>query len=342
MRRRGMPTASMALVATALAAIVSHATPTAQVGAGDAKARRQATAGPLAAVPVEVHSRVSRTAAWVGDRVTYIVEVRCAPGVDVLVDDLAKEALRIEGGQIVAADAERADNGGRTTHRMRYTLATYRVDATEMLIPAIPVRYFARGAGPPAANLTPAGQVLVPPLRIAIRSTVPETRGAITLRAPEGLRAAPWWLRVAQPVGVGLILVAFVPVVIWSLDLVRRARDAGARYRARRTRSQQRGSFDEIRSLAPSSDATRVDAYGQLDAFLKNHLHFTTGLEAHALTPPEIERAIAQRAPGLPHEAIGTLLAACERARYDVGAPTAADWADAVRTAEQVVNATPR
>src|SRR4029079_8692069 len=79
--------------------------------------------------PVQVRSSVDRTAAWGADRVTYTIEIRCAPGVDVLLDDLAKEKLCVNGVEIVCSvSSVTTDAADRTTHTLRYVLTTYRVD----------------------------------------------------------------------------------------------------------------------------------------------------------------------------------------------------------------------
>ena len=108
---------------------------------------RVAAAAP-AGPPIQVRSSVDRTAAWVADRVTYTVEILCSPGTDILLDDLAKEKLRVNGMEIVANDsAVTTDASDRTTHKLRYVLTTYRVDTPQLSIEPISVRYYARRPG---------------------------------------------------------------------------------------------------------------------------------------------------------------------------------------------------
>jgi len=79
----------------------------------------------------QVSSSVDRTAIWIADRVTYSVDIVCAPGVDVLLDDVSKEKLRLTGLEIVSTDATATtDAEGRTSHHLRYVLTTYKVGAT--------------------------------------------------------------------------------------------------------------------------------------------------------------------------------------------------------------------
>jgi hypothetical protein len=289
--------------------------------------------------PIELRTTVSRTAVWVGDRVVYTIELRCAPGVDVLLDDLMKERIQIQGGEILSVEPQRSESDGRIIHRFTYTLATFRVDATAIHLATLPVRYYVRGRGERRGDGAPAGEVAIPPLTVAVGTTVPESEGAIRLRSPGGTRAAPIQLRLAQPVGLGLVLLAIVPVAFSVLGVTRRIRAFRTAYNARRSGKRQRGSFDQIKSLQPGSDEERIEAYGQLDEFLRDHLAMTTGIAAHSLTPTDVKRALLDRAPQIPHDAIEAVLEACERARYAPEPPAAAEWADVVRDAEAVLRA---
>jgi len=291
--------------------------------------------------PVEVRTALSRTAVWIGDRVTYTVELRCAPQVDVLLDDLASGRLRIDGGDVVAVEEDLDDSGQGPVRRVRYTLVTYRVDVPELRIAAIPVRYYARRAGT-AVQGPPAGQVTVAPAIIAVRSAIPDGDGVPPLRVPATLRLAPRFLALAQPVGLVLIAIAIVPVAIWGLDLAGRARRAWGRQRVRRSRRQQPVSLEQLRSIEPESDSARIHAFEQLDTLVREHLSLTTGITARALTPAEVRRALEARAPSLPHGDIEALLAACERARYAPQPPAAEDWPGALRDAEQILNVSRR
>lgn len=310
-------------------------------GNGPAAGTRHEVARPEPAQkPVEIRTSVSRTAVWVGDRVTYTVDLRCAPNVDVLSDDLLKERLRIEGGEIVSAESERDESRGRITHRVRYTLVTYRVDVSSIRIDALPVRYYARGRGQRPGDAAPAGEVMIPPLRVAVRSTIPESDEAIALRPPADPREAPMRQRLARPIGVALVLIAIVPAAVLSLGVSRRLRALRTAYDSRRRRQRRHGSFEDIKALQPASDIERIDAYGKLDAFVRDHLAATTRIAAHSLTPAGLARALEGRTPPLPHQNIQALLAACERARYAPYPPSAAEWEATLRQAQEVMRST--
>ena len=45
-----------------------------------------------APAPVQVRASVDRTAIWVGDRVTYAIDIVCGRGVEILLDDLRRVA----------------------------------------------------------------------------------------------------------------------------------------------------------------------------------------------------------------------------------------------------------
>jgi hypothetical protein len=180
---------------------------------------------------------------------------------------------------------------------------------------------------------------MVPPLVIAIRSTLPASGATIALRPPADLRPSPAYLRLAEPAGIALLLLAVLPLAIGSLDLGRRVRAFRARRHEHRARKAHRGSFDQLRDLEPASDTARIEAYDQLDAFVRDHLEASADITARSLTPEEVQAAIETRAPWLAPHDVGGLLDAFERARYDREPPTADDWREAVRRAGDIVTA---
>ena len=295
-----------------------------------------------AEAPVQVRTSVSRTALWIGDHVAYSVELRCAPHVDLLLDDLLKERVRVEGGEIVSAETERTDMNGRITYRVRYTLVTYRVDVSAITIRPISVRYYARGRGQRPGDAAPAGEVAIPQRVLALRSTVPEADQAIALQPPGEVRLSPRYVALARPFGIALILIAVVPAGFLSFHVVRRLRDARTRYQARHSRKAKRGSFEQIRTLQPSTEADRRDAFGQLDQYVRDHLAVTGSVAAHTMTPSALGHAVQSWVPPGPHQAVEAVLAACEHARYAPDPSSHEDWEGAVRSAEEIVRHTRR
>jgi hypothetical protein len=290
-------------------------------------------------VPVEVRTSVSRTAVWPGDRTIYTVELRCAPQVDVLFDDLAGRRLRIDGGDIVDVQEDHDDSGQGAIRRFRYTLVTYRVDVPELRIAAIPVRYYLRRGG---VQQAPSGQVMVPPALVAVRSVIPDGEGTPSPRVPAELRHAPRYLELAQQMGLVLIVLALVPVVVMSVDVAARARGLWTRIRVRRSDRRNRESLEDLRAVAPVSSAERIQAFDRLDGLVREHLTLTASINARALTPTEIRLAMERHEPARPASDIESLLTVCERARYAPDPPAAEAWTRAVQDAEQIIAAVNR
>ena len=150
-----------------------------------------------------VSSSVDRTAIWIADRVTYAVDLVCAPGVDVLLDDVSKEKLRLTGLEIVSTDATAAtDADGRTTHHLRYVLTTYKVDVPTLAIEPLTVRYYAARPGQRMQESAPAGEVRIPGATIAFRSTLPDNPSTSVLRDGREPAPRPWIFAKARQVGL--------------------------------------------------------------------------------------------------------------------------------------------
>jgi hypothetical protein len=285
--------------------------------------------------PVEIRTSVDRTAVWVGDPVTYLVELRCAPKVDLLADDLAAERLQLRGLELLGVQVERdASVPDRITHRLRYRLAAYDAEAPALSVGAIPVRYHIQQPGTRPEDLVPAGEVRVPPLALSLRSTIPEGSTA-ALRDARSLQPLPQWVRLARPVGIGLVVLAITPVALWGAALVARARQARSRGRVRQTRKQRLAALEEIKSLDTSSTEALRRAFAQLDAWVRSSLEHATGVAAMAMTPAEIGTAVTRPPRSVRIGQVQEVLVECERAKYAPEPPSSDRWHEVLQEAER-------
>ena len=106
MIRRSLQAALAAFVLIGGVAAQTRPVPRLASAGADASAKVAAPVGAEAlAKAVQVRASVDRTAIWVGDRVTYAVDIVCARGVEILLDDLAKEKLRVNGLEVLSSDS---------------------------------------------------------------------------------------------------------------------------------------------------------------------------------------------------------------------------------------------
>lgn len=284
---------------------------------------------------INVRASADRTALWVGDRVLYTVQVECAPTVDILADDLAKEKLRLQGLELVDAESERTvGESGRATYTFRYRLTTYETEATALSIADGSVRYGRRRAGQRVEDAAPAGEVKVPGAVLALRSTLPDRLAALDPRDARPLDDVPMLVRLAKTVGIALVIVSAAPVLLWVGSLAHRARPKRRKLDTRGVRNQTRAALEELESADASSEADRRAAYTRLETVIRDHLSGVTGIPARALTPPEIaERLSANSAFSI--ESLSVVLGECERARYGPlnGMPPSDRFREAVGTA---------
>lgn len=276
-----------------------------------------ATCAPAAAQPpagnVEVRAWVDRTALWPGDRVLYTVEVRCAPGIDVLAEDLAGERLVLSGLELVSTSRERqARDDGGTIHRARHELTAYDI-GTPLRIQEQTLRYFARRPGPGTEDAAPAGEVKVPASSLAMRSTLADEPGDARLRDDAAAPPLPAFLAWMRPAGLALVLLCGLPVAAWAISALRgRWRRRGAR--PRHSRLDLRPEVRELQAMDASAPAARRLGYDRLDHLLRRRLGDVVGKDARALTASEIAARLESGA-GLP-DSLPVVLEECERARY--------------------------
>ncbi len=298
-------------------------------------------AEPAPPPPVQIRTWTSRTAVWVGDRVTYTVDVTCAPDVDILADDLARERLKLTGLELVSAASQRtALASGGVTYRFVYELATYEVEAATVQIDHLPVRYYVRQRGQRLEDAAPAGEASARGAQIARRSTIPDSLPRFGVRDERTPVDVPRALAWARPVGAGLVLVSAAPVGLLVIALA-------WRYRPRRARRPQHAlpltqrALDDVRALDFSRVDQRREAYSRLDAALRRHIGGVTGIPLESLTAAEVAPRLNGNGRGLPIESVAVLLAACERARYAPPgqAPTSEQLEAALASAEELIAA---
>ncbi len=266
---------------------------------------------------VAVRTSLDRTAVWVADRVTYTITLACRKGVDILADDVSKDKLRVEGLEIVGSDSERStDRDDRTTYAFHYALTTYRVDVPELKIAPLTVRYYVKRPGQRLEDAAPAGEVVVPAAVIAFRSALPDGQETYEIRDGRAARSQPLRYALAEPIGVGLVLISIVPAAFGVVAAVRRRRPRQIRRSTREIRHDQRASLEAIHAIDISTPEGRRHVYARLNTLVREHLQQVAGIGAASLTPTEIETALSSRRARVPVELVTAVLSACEQARY--------------------------
>jgi len=281
---------------------------------------------------INVRTWVDRTALWVGDRVTYTIEITCKRGVDVLADDLSRDKLKLEGLEVVDSSSDRHTGAdGSTIYQFRHVLTTYRVDAPALKIAPLRVRYAVKRAGQRLEDAAPAGDVEAPGATLALRSVLPEEPDAAAIRSDKVPHARPARFAALQPIGIGLVILSAVPAVIAIAALARRAQRPRVRRSARTVRHEERASLEAVKTMAVDTVERRREAFTRLDALVRDHLRDACGVRAGSLTSEEVPFALAATRAKVPAELVASVLGTCELARY--APPHAMPSADACRSA---------
>ncbi|MBI2834598.1 MAG: hypothetical protein HYX76_09270 [Acidobacteria bacterium] len=297
--------------------VLAAASMEARAPRGTARAASAAAPGAPQTQPVQVRTSFSRTALWVGDHVTYTIELSSAPDVGILTDDLDKAKLRLRGLEIVSADTEEATRGNDASiHRFRYELATYEPPPATLRIDELLVRFYVKRPGQRIEDVVPAGEVRIPPSSIALRSTLPDNMRTATIRDLRAHVSLPVWWAWIRPIGIALILVSIVPVVLWAVAALHRVRPLKPKRRAWQALRLTRKSLAELRSADMTDEAARREGYVRLDWLLRDHLGRKLAVTAQALTPAELAATVRKNGAKLPADSISSLLQECELARY--------------------------
>jgi hypothetical protein len=284
------------------------------------------------AADVSVRTFLDRTAVFVADPVTYTIEITCAPGVDVLDDDLSRDKVKAEGLEVTGTETTRdAGAGGTTVRRFRYHLTTYRVDQRALKIGEMSVRYYRKRPGQGVEGAAPAGEAPVPGVIVAFRSALPDDQETYQLRDRRAAANRPRLSAAAQPLGVGLVVVSIAPALLWMIARVRERRPRTERRSIRQVQQEERTSLESVRAIDLGAADLRRDAYTKINALVRDHLRDVCGIAGPSLTPGEVGPALSSRAARIPVETVAALLAECDTARY--GPAESLPSADACRTA---------
>jgi hypothetical protein len=289
-----------------------------------------------------VRASVDRSAIWVGDRVTYTIDLLLDRGVDVLLDDLAKEKLRVNGLDIVSSDSTQStDASEQTRHRFRYVMTTYRIDSPALSIEPISVRYYARRPGQRLQDIAPAGEVTIPGVAIALRSTLPDAQTVYDLRDAGEPAKRPIGFARAESIGLALVIVSLAPAAFVVASTLRRRTRKTVRRSARQARHDHQATLERLRALDVATEEERRRAFDAISTAVREHLSISAGMPAPAMTAGEIDAALATSRARVSRETVSALLTATDQARYGPAQaiPSVQACRDALATAEQVLGA---
>ena len=266
---------------------------------------------------VTVRAFVDRPAMFVGDRVTYAIELTCKRGVDILADDLSRDKLKVDGLDVVDAATDReSTSDGSTRYRFDYVLTTYRIDQPTLKIAPMTVRFAVRRAGQRLEDASAAGEVQVPGATIALRSLLADDEAPSAIRSdvpPDARRAS---VAALGPIGLALMIVSVVPALVAVAAVARRARAPRIRRSARAVRHAERLSLDTVRAMEVDTLEGRRAALTELDGLVRQHLREVCAVAGASLTPAEVPAALANSRTALSPDVVASVLATCERARY--------------------------
>lgn len=279
----------------------------------------------------EARSFVDQTAVWVGDPLTFTVQIACAPGIDVLDDDLAGDKLKLEGLEFVSLETARDPASGQGSVRtFRYHLAAYKVDVPRLTVGELSTRYYRVRPGEGIENGKAIGELKIPGIAVAFRSMLPDDQATAQLRDGRESGGRSRLLANAKSIGTGLLAVSVVPVLFWAVALVRERQPRTERRSARRVRHDERTSLQAVRAMDVSAPDGRREAYTKINELVRAHLQDVVGVPGQSLTALEIAPTLSSRTR-VPADAIQALLAECDAARY--ASPDALPSADACRAA---------
>jgi len=262
-----------------------------------------------------VQTSITQTALWVGNVVTYTVNLVCRPGVNVLQEDLAADRLSLQGLQVVGHTLRREVSAeGETRYTAAYRLTTFEPGTETVGIGDWVVRY---AIGSAQGGSAPAQELRIPGAALAWRSALPAALATLDIRGGRAPAAPPWWWQHTRAAAMALVAVS-VSALGGLLDpRVTLGRPRKAKRRAGREAARDlRSTFAALRDADVTSPAERLAAYAALETAVRRHAAESTALPVAALTPDELRARLAAYPASFSGDEIRRILDECQRARY--------------------------
>jgi hypothetical protein len=270
----------------------------------------------LQAAPETMTAKVwaDRTTLYPGDRLQYIARVEHSSDIEFVRDHVRKDQLSLDPFEILNVSTITGDMpGGRKFFEVRLLLTTYDVDHPDATVPSFNLFYFRRGA-PADKGTTPAETLVVPPLKIGLRSTLVDPAENIRdYRPVAGVSVTDWML----PGAMGLC--GLIAVLLYGSSLALAWARSGfwkRRMTAQIRSKSMKDSFEEIRQLAVDSPENIESFYMQASLILRGLAAERLG-NCVGLTPREMKAALQKSDDrGDQAPAVCDLMEQCDLVRY--------------------------
>lgn len=290
----------------------------------------------------DVRTRVDRPAMWIGDHLTFTIDLTCAAGTDILVEDLASDKIQLEGLEMAGSTTTRTTTpNGSTRYQFDYEVSGYRVNVPLVRIVPPSVRYYASRAGQRPADAAPLGSVQPPPVNISLRSLLPDDPSTAVIRDGRAVAPRANLYGAMMPLGLGAVLASLTPLLILVFPILKRYgthRRARARQSQRQVRESLHDVLTKMRSQDPATVEATREAFGRLELLVRAYLQETFGAPSQSLTAEEIPEALGSRLGPAATDSLVDFLRLCEVERYAPDTrPDSAAWRDAILTAERLL-----
>ncbi len=277
-----------------------------------------------------------RTTLYPGDRIQYVARVEHPADVEFVRDHVRKDQLSLDPFEVLEVNSMSGDMpGGKRFFEVRLVLTTYDTGHPEATIPAFNLFYFRHGKQAEKGT-TPAEALVVPALKLGLRSTLVEAGGNIRDYKPAPATAANDWMLPGIAGVAGMLAV----LLYGSLLALAWARSGVWKRKAEvETGHKPRESFDELRR-APVDSPEDVEKFYTKASLLLREIAGGRLANSGGLTPRELQLAL-QGADGGGESAVAlcSLIERCDLVRYSPdGAGLARNGhAEFLRKLEEVV-----
>ncbi len=273
------------------------------------------------AAKVLITTRLDKTALWVGDILSYRIQVIHNNDLQFVLDNLKKEKLPLAPFDVRGVTIQQGDwTQNKKLLEITLRLSSYETGRTDLTIPSFNLYYFQPEVVTKGGDAV-AEAVQVPATTVGLRST---------------LRGSQFELRDFKPISktdlrrglgalfIGLIGMAFVGLrtMRWTWANIQSGAQPRRRLGSRALRELAEENMGRIRTIGGETPENLNLFYTEVSHFLRQYLSQGLEIEAEGLTPEEIGMALEQANVAGPFaQEIRDVLEQCDAVRYRKDGP---------------------
>lgn len=263
----------------------------------------------------QFQTEFSKTAIWVGDELEYEVTVNYESDIELVTDNLKKDAVNLEPFEIldIKINTRKLVDKKKVT-TITFLLTCYETAKSELTIPSLHIYYFHPGSVLQGEKSS-AEYFTVPDIKIGLGSTL--TGDSMNIREFKPILELSLIDHLIPLPGIIGILFLIILLAMWTVMRIRARLPEQRRINRRFLERTIVSPLDEIMSTKLQMPEEIMQGYTRLSQILGEFIKYWSGIDMSGLTPEEVKAELINCSKnGKQAEKIEEILQLCQSIRY--------------------------